>query len=196
MASSPLITPHAAVYVRVSSKEQVEGYGLDAQRRACRDFCATRNYAVVADYADEGVSAHTDNLAKRPDFARMLADADAGRFGVIVVHKMDRFARKLRVALECLEQLGRAHVGVVSVSEPNLDYSTPQGFLFLSMLGALAEWYSRNLATETKKGWAERKRRGLYAGRLPYGSMKGEDGIPVADTEAIRVNGSTTTNHA
>jgi len=24
----------------------------------------------------------------------------------------------------------------VSVSEPNLDYSTPQGFLFLSMLGA------------------------------------------------------------
>jgi DNA invertase Pin-like site-specific DNA recombinase len=39
---------------------------------------------------------------------------------------------------------------VVSVSEPNLDYSTPQGFLFLSMVGALAEWYSRNLATETK----------------------------------------------
>jgi len=130
----------AAIYVRVSSKEQVEGYSLDAQRRACRDFCAGRSYTVVADYADEGVSAHTDNLAKRPDFSRMLADASSGRFSVIVVHKMDRFARKLRVALECLEQLGRAHVGVVSVSEPNLDYSTPQGFLFLSMLGALAEF--------------------------------------------------------
>src|SRR5688572_14510927 len=199
MASSPLTTaaPLAAVYVRVSSKEQVEGYSLDAQRRACRDLCASRGYAVVpTDYADEGVSAHTDNLAKRPEFSRMLADAEAGRFSIIVVHKMDRFARKLRVALECLEQLGRAHVGVVSVSEPNLDYSTPQGFLFLSMLGALAEWYSRNLATETKKGWAERKRRGLYAGRLPFGTVKGEDGVPVADALPLDANGGTTSNHA
>src|SRR5215210_7613692 len=195
MASSPLITPHAAVYVRVSSKEQVEGYGLDAQRRACRDFCATRSYTVVADYADEGVSAHTDNLAKRPAFSRLMADAEAGRFSVIVVHKMDRFARKLRVALECLEQLGRAHVGVVSVSEPNLDFSTPQGFLFLSMLGALAEWYSRNLAVETSKGWAERKRRGLYAGRLPFGAMKGANGVPVPDEESIELNGRVSSNH-
>ena len=84
---------------------------------------------------------------------------------MIVVHKMDRFARKLRVTLEYLERLGRAHVGVVSVTEPNLDYSTPQGFLFLSMLGALAEWYSRNLSAETRKGWAERKQQGLHAGR-------------------------------
>ena len=155
----------------------------------------SRGYTVVAEYADEGVSAHTDNLAKRPDFSRMLADAEAGRFDIIVVHKMDRFARKLRVALECLEQLGRAHVGVVSVSEPNLDYSTPQGFLFLSMLGALAEWYSRNLSTETKKGWAERKRRGLYAGRLPFGTVKGEDGVPVPDTAPIDVDGRADTNH-
>src|SRR5918995_4187676 len=88
----------AAIYVRVSSKEQVEGYSLDAQRRACREFCAARGYTIVAEYADEGVSAHTDNLAKRPDFSRLLTDADAAPFSVIVVHKMDRFARKLRVA--------------------------------------------------------------------------------------------------
>jgi site-specific DNA recombinase len=57
---------------------------------------------------------------------------------------MDRFARRLRTALECLERLGPARVGVVSVSEPNLDYSTPQGFLFLSMLG---RWPSGTAAT-------------------------------------------------
>ncbi len=151
----------AAIYVRVSSKEQVEGYSLDAQRRACREFCASRGYQVVAEYADEGISAHTDNLAKRPDFSRMLADAEAGQFGVVVCHKMDRFARRLRVTLECLERLGKARVAFASVSEPDLDYTTPQGFLFLTMLGGLAEWYSRNLSTETKKGWAERKQRGL-----------------------------------
>jgi hypothetical protein len=39
----------AAIYVRVSSKEQVEGYSLDAQRRACRELCASRGYQVVAE---------------------------------------------------------------------------------------------------------------------------------------------------
>src|SRR5918997_4671183 len=81
----------AAIYVRVSSREQVEGYSLDAQRRACRDFCAARGHTVVAEYADEGVSAHTDDLARRPDFARLLADAETGCLSLIVVHKMDRF---------------------------------------------------------------------------------------------------------
>src|SRR5438067_3571707 len=184
----------AATYVRVSSKEQVEGYSLDAQRRGCRDFCSARGYAVAAEYADEGLSAHTDNLAERPDFARMLADAEAGRFDVLVVHKMDRFARRLKTALECLERLGRARVGVVSVSEPNLDFSTPQGFLFLSMLGALAEWYSRNLSVETAKGWTERKQSGLYAGRLPFGVIKGENGVPTPDLEPFEANGMVTCN--
>ena len=125
-----------------------------------------------------------------------MADAESGRFSIIVVHKMDRFARKLRVALECLEQLGRAHVGVVSVSEPDLDYSTPQGFLFLSMLGALAEWYSRNLSTETRKGWAERKRRGLYAGRLPFGTdARARMASRVPDTRPLELDGRTTSNH-
>src|SRR5438094_1463618 len=108
-------TRRTAVYVRVSSKEQVEGYSLDAQRRACRALCAARGYTVISEYADEGRSAHTDNVGKRPGFASMLADADAGRFALIVVDKMDRFARKLRVTLECLERLGKARVGFVSV---------------------------------------------------------------------------------
>ncbi len=185
----------AAIYVRVSSKEQVEGYSLDAQRRGCRDLCRSRGFNTVAEFADEGLSAHTDNLAKRPAFSRMLDDAEAGRFDVVVVHKMDRFARRLRVALECLERLGRARVGVVSVSEPNLDYSTPQGFLFLSMLGALAEWYSRNLSAEVRKGYAERKRRGLYGGRIPFGAIKGEDGIPLPDTRPLEINGHTSISY-
>jgi site-specific DNA recombinase len=162
--------PHrAALYLRVSSQEQVEGYSLDAQLRANRDFCATRGWQVVTVYSDEGVSAHTDNLAKRPEFARMLADADTDQFEVIVVHNMDRFARKLQTCLACLERLGTQGVGVTSVSEPDLDYSTPQGFLFLSMLGALAEWFSRNLSQETRKGWAERSVKGSMLADCPMG---------------------------
>jgi hypothetical protein len=60
-----------------------------------------------------------------------------------------------------------------------MDFSTPWGKLALSMLGGLAEFYSDNLSQETKKGWSERKAQGLYCGLLPFGAMKGEDGVPV-----------------
>jgi hypothetical protein len=47
--------PLAATYSRVSSKEQVEGYSLNAQCRTARDFASARGYQIVAEYADEGI---------------------------------------------------------------------------------------------------------------------------------------------
>ena len=154
------VNKRAAGYFRVSSEEQVEGYSISAQERAYRLFVEAHGYTSVGEYSDEGRSARTDNIKKRPQFARMLQDAQAGLFDVIVVHKMDRFSRSLRVAVQVFELLGKCNIGLVSVSEPNLDYSTPQGKLFMHMLWALAQFYSDNLSQETKKGKNERKLQG------------------------------------
>ncbi|MCC2626677.1 MAG: recombinase family protein [Thermomicrobiales bacterium] len=137
-------------------------------------------YAVGAD-RDEGKSARSDDLAKRPDFQQMLADAEAGLFNVVVVHKLDRFARNRRVAFETFERLGKAHVGFVSLGE-QIDHSSPSGQLMLTMLVGLSQFYSDNLSLETKKGKAERKAQGLYNGVLPFGLKKhAESGLPVPD---------------
>ena len=168
----------AALYVRVSSEEQVEGYSLAAQERAIRAYCDFHGFAVVAEYRDEGRSARTDDLGKRPAFKRMLDDAEAGAFDAVIVHKLDRFARTLRVTLETLDLLERAGVGFVSVNE-NMDFATPMGRVVLSTMGSLAQFYSDNLSFETKKGKSERKRQGLYNGVVPFGAIKGEDGLPV-----------------
>src|SRR5689334_14517908 len=85
----------AALYIRVSSEEQVEGYSLDAQERAGRLYGDAHGWTVVQVYRDEGKSARTDDLAKRPAFQQLLADAEAGRVDAIVVHKLDRFSRNL-----------------------------------------------------------------------------------------------------
>ncbi len=172
----------AAVYHRVSSEEQVEGYSLDAQQRATAAYCAAHGWELMPEYRDEGKSARSDDLAKRPDFARLLADAEAGLVDVIVVHKLDRFARNLRVTLETLERLERAGVGFVSISE-QMDFTTPIGKVILATLAAFAQYYSDNLATEVKKGKAERKAQGLYNGLLPFGVKKNRDGVPVPDPE-------------
>ncbi len=44
-----------------------------------------------------------------------MEDAMAGHYDVLVVHKIDRFSRKLRLALEYFEKLGKAGVGFVSI---------------------------------------------------------------------------------
>lgn len=170
-----------ALYVRVSTDEQVDGYSLAAQERAVEALCTARGWDVIARYRDEGRSARTEELARRPAFAQMLVDADAGRFDVIVVHKLDRFARNIRVTLDTLARLERAGVGFLSISE-DMDFTTPIGRVLLATLSAFAQYYSDNLATETAKGKQERKRQGLYNGVLPFGVTKGEGGIPVLDT--------------
>lgn len=174
------MSQRAAIYIRVSTDDQVEGYSLDAQERAGRAWATAHGWAVTRVYRDEGRSARTDDVSRRPAFAEMLTDAEAGRFDALIVHKLDRFARNLRLTLELLERLERANVGFVSISE-SMDFSTPIGRVILATLAAFAQYYSDNLSTETKKGKAERKRQGLYNGTLPYGATTDSAGVPSRD---------------
>lgn len=171
----------AALYARVSTEEQVQGYSIDAQLRACRAFAQDKGWQVAAEYVDKGRSARTDDISKRPLFKRMTQDVQKNLLDVVVVHKLDRFSRNLRVTFDYLDRLDRQRVGFVSVSE-QMDFSTPMGKVILANLAAFAQFYSDNLSVETKKGWAERRAQGLYCGLLPFGAMKGEDGVPVPDT--------------
>lgn len=163
--------PTPALYMRVSREEQVEGYSLDAQRRAIEGYCQARGWPPPTIYADEGVSAYTDITEDRPQFAAMLDAAVSGAHDVILVHKLDRFARSILVTLRELGRLERAGVAFVSLSEA-MDFSTPIGRVVLSMLAAFAEFYSRNLSAEIKKGLHEKKRQGFHIGTTPYGSLR------------------------
>ena len=60
----------AAIYIRVSSEELVQGYSLDAQDRAGQIYCDAQGWGIVERYRDEGVSARADDVAKRPDDCR------------------------------------------------------------------------------------------------------------------------------
>jgi DNA invertase Pin-like site-specific DNA recombinase len=171
-----------AGYIRVSSEEQTEGFSLAAQERAIRLYCDAHDWELVTLYADEGKSAWTDDADRRPQFAAMLADAEAGAFDAVIVHKLDRFSRSVIVALETLHRLEARSIGFVSIGE-QMDFTTPIGKVILTTLAAFAEYYSANLSAETRKGKAERKRQGIYNGLLPFGAMKGVDGVPVADPD-------------
>jgi site-specific DNA recombinase len=175
-----------ALYARVSSEEQVEGYSIDAQRRAFKTLVEGKGWTIYGEYIEEGKSARTEDINKRSVLKDMIADALAGKFDVLVVHKLDRFSRNLRITLEYFDKLLKAGVTFVSINE-QMDFTTPSGKVHLALLGAFAQYYSDNLSQETKKGWHERRAQGLYCGALPFGAMKDEGGIPVPDMQERKI---------
>ena len=56
----------AVGYIRVSDPSQVEGHSLQAQERLFLELCKSRGWEAVKVYREEGVSAHSDAIAKRP----------------------------------------------------------------------------------------------------------------------------------
>jgi DNA invertase Pin-like site-specific DNA recombinase len=158
----------AVAYIRVSSQDQVDGYSLDAQDRLFRELCKNRDWEPVSVYREEGKSAHSDSINKRPLFRQLLDDAADGKFEVVVVHTLDRWSRNAQIALESLATLAKNKVAFVSITE-NIDHSTAHGKLMTTMLAGFAEYFSNSLSTHIKKGVSERAMQGKHLGGIPFG---------------------------
>ena len=79
----------AVIYARYSSDNQREE-SIEGQLRECTAYCKKNNITILRTYIDRAMSAKTDH---RPDFQRMIKDSAKGLFDVIIVWKLDRFAR-------------------------------------------------------------------------------------------------------
>ncbi len=160
----------AAAYIRVSTTGQAEeGHSLEAQLQDIRTYAEARGWPLVQVYRDEGLSG---SLSNRPGLSRMLRDADAGLFDVVIVHKVDRFFRDLAGFLNALRQLNDAGVAFLSVRE-NIDFTSAWGKLALVILATIAEIFLDILKEETQKGKRQRVRKGLWNGSVPTGYCQG-----------------------
>ena len=100
----------------------------------------------------------------------------------MVVHKLDRFARSVVVALGTFKLLNERGITFLSLSEQGMDFTTPIGKVMFGMLAMLAEYYSENLGVETRKGKAERKAKGLHNGLAPFGYRSTGSSVAELDT--------------
>lgn len=156
----------AVAYPRYSSDNQREE-SITAQMRAIELYCKQKGYVLVNTYPDEEKTATTD---RRPNFQQMIQDSSKKLFDVVVVHKLDRFARNRYDSAHYKRILKRNGVRVESVLE-QLDNS-PESVVLESVLEGMAEYYSLNLAREVRKGMRENAELGLHTGGLPpYGLM-------------------------
>jgi len=151
----------AAIYARYSSDNQREE-SIDAQIRAIKEYANKEKISIVKIYTDEAKSATTDD---RPQFLKMIEDSFAEMFDVVIVHKLDRFARNRYDSAIYKRQLKLNGVQVVSVLE-KLDDS-PESIILESVLEGMAEYYSKNLAREVKKGMKETALQARHTGGKP-----------------------------
>ena len=121
---------NAVIYARVSSEEQVQGYSIQAQLRACREWAVNNSFNIVKEYLDEGLSA-SKNLGKRESFKAMIADATCKehRYDVVIVHKLDRFSRDSLESLTARTLFKRHTIRLVSVLEPMVGSDSPEDAL-------------------------------------------------------------------
>ena len=108
---------------------------------------------------------------------------------MILVHKFDRFARKIELSHRIKEHLKKHKVNVISITEPVED--SPIGFFQEGLLELLAEYYVKNLSKEVKKGHIERASQGLHNGSVPFGYYSNKSSGPLLikedETETVRL---------
>ena len=157
--SKPFIRK-AVAYARFSSNKQREK-SIDAQLRAIKDYCERENIQLVDIYSDEAQSAKTDN---RDDFKNMTDAIFKGSYDIdaVLVHKFNRFARNKYDSALYKKRLRDIGIKVVSVTQPIDD--SPEGRILESLIEAMDEYYSENLALEVKKGMLENALKGKHTG--------------------------------
>jgi DNA invertase Pin-like site-specific DNA recombinase len=147
-----------ALYMRVSTKGH--GQTTDTQAVALREYAERRRFDVF-EYRDEGISGSKDS---RPALDRLMKDARARKFDVVIVARFDRFARSVSHLLRALEEFNHLGINFVSLSE-SIDTSTPMGKMIFTVLGAVAE-LERNLIKErVHMGISRARKQGRALGR-------------------------------
>ena len=166
----------AAIYARFSSSRQREESIAD-QVRVCTERAVREGWEVGATYADEARSG-TD-ASRRPQFLRMVDDAQRGDFDVLLVYKLDRFARNRYDSAVYRSKLRRAGVEVVSATEGVPE--GPEGIILDSMLEGLAEYYSANLAQNVRRGMEGNALKCRHNGVRVFGYSCEPDGTYAVD---------------
>lgn len=154
----------AVIYARYSSDNQREE-SIEGQLRDCNEYANYNDIEIVGQYIDRAYSAKTDD---RPDFQRMISDSSKKLFDVVLVWKLDRFARSRYDSAFYRYTLRKNGVKIISVKENISD--GPEGIILESMIEAMAEYYSANLSQNVKRGFRENALKGKWnGGAIPFG---------------------------
>jgi len=174
----------AALYLRVSTDDQVQGYSIDAQLDRLRAYCKSRDLRIVGEYIDPGYSGSS---LDRPAIQRLMKDAKG--IDVVVVYKLDRLSRSQRDTLYLIEDVFlKNNAQFISVTE-SFDTTTPFGRAMVGILSVFAQLERENIRERMMSGKLQKARSGKHSmqGFLPIGYKRGEGKLEIDEYEAAQI---------
>jgi DNA invertase Pin-like site-specific DNA recombinase len=164
---SPAQFVRAVAYYRMSTDRQEAS--IPRQRESVEAYAATHGYAIIREYADEGVSG--DATEKRTGFLRMREDAARGDFSVILCWDKDRFGR-----FDSIEQgywvkpLRDASVRLVTLAQGAIDWNSFGGRIVDAALAESKHEFLRSLSQNTAAGKVRTAKLSYFnGGTVPFG---------------------------
>lgn len=113
----------------------------------CLKFAKDEGITIVETYADRAVSGKTD---RRPNFQKMMKDAEKGGFGYAVAWKSNRMGRNMLQAMLNEERLNEMGIRVL-YTEEDFDDTAAGRFALRSMMN-VNQFYSENMAEDIRRG--------------------------------------------
>ena len=160
----------AVIYARYSSSSQREE-SIEGQVKECMAYAERNGYSIIGTYVDRALSGTTDN---RPQFQKMIDDSKRKLFEVVIVWKLDRFARNRYDSARYKHQLKKNGVRVISATEQISKGA--EGILLESVLEGYAEYYSEDLKEKVIRGLkVNAEKRKWNGGTLPIGYVVDEE---------------------
>lgn len=164
---------HAAIICRVSTREQEDGYSLDAQERLLREYCEKFSYLVALVYRFSETASKHD---QRKQFRLFMGEVTRKGIKHIAVEKVDRLTRGgLKEAVmidDWLEEDANRQLHCVKDSIDLHKYSKSGDKLNWGMRVVLAKNYADNLREEVMKATDVMLRRGIWPTKPPIGYIR------------------------
>jgi site-specific DNA recombinase len=170
-----------ALYARISQDTTGQAIGVADQLEHARAFAAARGYLVVAEHADNDISAFRG--AARPEYQRVLTLARERRIDRVIVYHLTRMTRNRMERAEFIDAFHACRVNVSEAQGGDYDLSTAAGRTWVDIQGALATWESEIKSERVTAAAARRARSGRPSGSLGYGWIKHGVGSSATWTE-------------
>ena len=147
----------AAIYVRVSTKDQSVGMQLNDLERYTKE----RELNIFKVYEDNGVSGTKET---RPALGQLMDDARKRKFDIVLVWRFDRFARSTKHLVNALYEFRNLGIDFISYQE-NIDTSSPLGEAIFTIISAMSKLERDIIAERVKGGLRKARANGITLGR-------------------------------
>ncbi|NCC15204.1 MAG: recombinase family protein, partial [Clostridia bacterium] len=133
-----------AIYARVSTSSDEQLNSIEAQRDYYLKYVEERSDLIfVKLYADEGITGTSQKM--RVEFQKMMSDAKAGAFDLIITKSISRFARNTVDSLICIRLLKEYGIEVYFQKE-DIGTFDSKGEFMITLLSSMAQEESRSIS--------------------------------------------------